>query len=233
MAKAEREEAVKGEDGMRETELKYAIRDRGDFLDLRDAAPWGEREEPESQINDYFDTVALALASRRILLRIRSRGRGKADEPAVLTLKYGREVAEGLFDSMEVECTIDGLTREAARSAPESLLALDVPPIIELRSLVGKPRLALAGSLSTERTRRRIQGLVLEVDRLQFPDGSEAYELEVETCEPEAARRKVEALAVARGIRLDPLRVTKFERLLAHSGKFLEEAPPAAERRDA
>ena len=192
----------------RECELKFHIEERPDFLDLRDSERWGTRSVPERQVNHYFDTEDLLLAKQRILLRIREA------EGCVLTLKCGREVSPGNFDSLEIESEVSPGLLAAAREHPPMLLDLDLPGIDELKRRVGHVALRTAGTLENERVRREIGGWTLEVDRLSFPDGTETYELEIETVDVDGARAWIDRELRSRGMRLEPQRRTKFERLL-------------------
>jgi len=62
--------------------------------------------------------------------------------------------------------------------------------------------------------RRELQGWILEVDCLTLPDGSQIYEIEIETEAVDRAWDWVERNLRARGLRLVPQRRTKFEELI-------------------
>lgn len=188
----------------REVELKFKIASRGDFLDLRDSPQWGKRGTEKGQVNHYFDTVDLRLVKAGALLRIREEG------DCTLTLKCGREVSPGLFDSREIDSPIGWRILKAAMEEPRSLLDLPLDPIHELKERFGLPPLIFVGTLTNERVRRDHGGFRLEVDRLIFPDRSEEYELEIETHDTGGAMELVSRL----GLRLEPQRLTKLERLL-------------------
>lgn len=192
----------------RECELKFRILSVADFLELRDGPRWGARRSPQEQVNHYLDTRDLLLARRRILLRIREEGSWR------LTLKVGREVSPGNFDSLEIEHELSERDASRCLERPESLLDLELQAIRELRGRVGCPPLVRIGTLRNERVRRDVDGWVLEVDRMRLPDSSELHELEMETEAVEAARAWVRREIEGRGIRLEPLRKTKLERLL-------------------
>jgi uncharacterized protein YjbK len=192
----------------RERELKFHIGSLDDFLALRDAADLGTRGQPIRQVNRYFDTSDLLLAGQGIMLRAREA------EQCYLTLKCGREVSAGTFDSQEFESVISRSCLLAALESPVSLLDLNVPAIGELTRRVGRPPLEVAGTLVNERLRREFQGRVLELDRMTFPDESENYELEMETDDLASARLWLEELLRARGVRFEPQTLTKFEQLL-------------------
>jgi hypothetical protein len=65
------------------------------------------------------------------------------------------------------------------------------------------------------RRRRRLGDYLLELDELTFPDGAKAYEVEVETGDPELARALLERELALRGVRARAQRFTKLEELLA------------------
>ena len=204
------------EDG-RERELKYSIPRVEDWRAIRDAPDWGERGSTEVQENFYFDTAARDLVRKGSLLRIRRSGGA-----CVLTLKHGRETSPGYFDSAEIEAPVAPEVLERAIGDPASLLELGLEPVRELIRLHGKPALVHLGTLENERVRRRVEAggageLVLEVDRMRFPDGSEAHELEIEvgSGQADAAAEWILDRARRRGLRLEPERATKLERFLA------------------
>jgi uncharacterized protein YjbK len=205
----------------RECELKFQIPSAADFVELRDGSRWGTPGTPKQQVNHYFDTRELLLAKQRILLRIREEGAWW------LTLKVGKEVSPGNFDSLEVEHELPETDAARAFARPETLLDMELEAITELRKRVGRPPLVEIGALRNERVRREVDGWVLEIDRMCFPDSSELYELEMETEAVEAARAWVRREIEARGIRLEPLRQTKLERLLDwHSSHGRKEKQP-------
>jgi uncharacterized protein YjbK len=195
----------------RECELKYRIVRREDFLDLRDGARWGARRAPESQINHYFDTPDKLLPKSGILLRIReTRGR------FLLTLKCATEVRPGYFDSLELEAELDPVVARAALLEPNTLWEMPLTPLDELRRRCGQMALVAIGQLANERVRREVEGHGLEIDRLQFPDGSETHELEIEIASDEvaAAQAWVQHRVVGGGILLEPETKSKLERFL-------------------
>ena len=123
-------------------------------------------------------------------------------------------MAPGFYDSLELEEALEDETFRAISSDPGSLLDLPVKAMEELRLRFGRPPLERIGLLANERVRREVDGWTLDVDRILFPDGSESYELEIETDRAELARRWVDAEIRGRGLRLEPQRLTKLEQLL-------------------
>ncbi len=197
----------------REKELKFRIASPEDFRRLRDDPAWGTRSEPERQVNHYFDSSDRRLVRSRILLRLREEG-----NRVLLTLKCGTEVRPGFFDSLEIEEEVAPGVLSRALETPGSLTDLPFAAIAELERRAGRLSLVVAGTLVNERVRRETgvgpSRLVLEVDRLLFPDGSEAHELEIETGDPPRAEAWVRDTIIAAGVRLEPQRMTKMERFL-------------------
>ena len=64
-----------------------------------------------------------------------------------------------------------------------------------------------------------LDGYVLEVDRSAFPDGSCDVEIEIETEDPEGARRAVSALAQRAAIELVEQSLGKYTRYLRRGGQ--------------
>jgi uncharacterized protein YjbK len=172
-----------------------------------------------TQTNHYFDTPDRRFLAARVMLRIRE------STTALLTLKCGREVRPGLFDSLELESVLEPGELEAILAAPGRIQGLRVPAIDELKRRFGALDIVRVGVLRNVRTRLQgPRGLVFELDRLAFPDESEGYELEVEIAAPapgdetepgreveEIVRRELALL----GVQAAPERKTKLERLVA------------------
>jgi CYTH domain-containing protein len=205
----------------RERELKLRLPSREAFVRLRDGPGWGTPSAPERQVSHYFDTVGHALALSRALVRIRE------GASRVLTFKHGEEQLPGFFDSVEIEAEVGEDVLAAALRDPESLLDVPTAPVAELRKRFGRPPLGWTGRLENERVRRSIEPgratpagtrpLILEIDRVVFPDGLEEHELEVELGEgddPGAVQAWVLESLRAQGIAAEPERLTKLERLL-------------------
>ncbi|HVR74116.1 MAG TPA: CYTH domain-containing protein [Planctomycetota bacterium] len=203
----------------RERELKFRIPGREDWLSLREDPGRGEKGTVRRQVNHYFDAPDGRLIRARAMLRLRRETDTDAatERPrAILTFKQGAEERPGLFDSREVEEEIGDAAAADLLERPESMLGLETRPVAELVRRFGRLPLVLLGSLENERVERRSGAFVLEVDRLVFPDGTEAYELEIEVESIEAERLAHAAVARLReeGLVLEPERLTKLERLL-------------------
>ena len=205
----------------RERELKLRLPSLEAFVCLRDDPAWGSRASTERQVSHYFDTSEHLLALSRALIRIRE------GATRVLAFKHGEERRPGFFDSVEIEAEVGEEVLAAALAEPRSLLEVGAAPVTELKKRFGVLPLAWTGSLENERARRTIEPgrairgstrpLVLEIDRVVFPDGFEEHELEIELDEGDDAGAIqawiLEALR-ARGMAAEPERLTKLERLL-------------------
>jgi len=72
----------------------------------------------------------------------------------------------------------------------DSQLADDTSPAGEARSReFGRPGLVQVAELRTRRRPRRLHGLLVEPDRVSYPDGERTFEIDVETDDPERAGR--------------------------------------------
>ena len=61
-------------------------------------------------------------------------------------------------------------------------------------------------------------GLCLEADASRYSDGTEDFEVEVETGEPDRDRVRLKALLDRLGVRYAPQTLTKYQRFLRHLG---------------
>ena len=194
-----------------EEELKYSLAGAEDHQKLVGPGGLAGPATRHSQVNLHLDAPDHRLARAMTMLRIRSvAGRGP-----LVTLKSGTEVEAGYFRSQEIEEEIPADLLPEIRRRPGRILGLDLAPVRELRERFGEPPLAVIGVLINERSTFRAGGFVLEVDRMTFPDGSEEFEVEVETVNPGQARSWVEGEFRRLGVNAAPSRRTKFERLLA------------------
>lgn len=200
-----------------EKEIKLELANREDFD--RALSYFTERADKTSRdtlLNHYLDTEDLRLAHKLIMIRVR------AAQKNILTYKNGTQVEAGYFRSTEIETELDGHQLEQALARPATLFDQDLAPMQELTREFGELDLRLIGTLENERSKLDVEGHRVELDRMRFPDGSEAYEIELESEEPEKARAWcLEKLAEA-GIKTSPSTRTKFHRLLIKMGKAPE-----------
>ncbi|MEM7233376.1 MAG: CYTH domain-containing protein [Planctomycetota bacterium] len=203
-------------DSDRERELKYALESYEDYRKLTEAmAP----ETGRIQHNHYFDTKELTLAKARAILRLRvDSGR------VILTLKVGQESqeVEGYFDSLELEEEVTVEALDLARDDGATLLALDAEPIRELTKRFGAS-LSLIPIAEMRNERRVVQDeYQLEIDRVNYSDGGESYEVEIETPDAMGAKDFIETKFQELSISAKPESKTKLERLLERWGKTPE-----------
>jgi uncharacterized protein YjbK len=198
----------------RERELKLRLLEQEGYASLIRAGGPGVGGRPERQSNHYFDTGDLFLVQHGAMLRLR-RARG-----LVLTFKLGGETADarGYFDALEVNADLPPEVLEAALKRPALVAEHPSPPAVELRQRFGRLDLVYHGCLENERVKLHHLPYPVEVDRLTFPDGSESHELEIETGDPEGARRWIEGELRARHIAFRPQHRTKLEQFLERRG---------------
>jgi uncharacterized protein YjbK len=194
--------------GSTESEIKYLLAGPEDHRRLAGPGGLGEPRGTERQENFYLDTADSFLSGKRIMLRLRRLGTG-----ALLTWKCGSEVEAGFFRSQEIEAPLSPEEAAAVLASPATLYRLRLPPVEELRSRFGEPPLGVMGSLVNERTSFQAERFLVELDRVTFPDGSQFFEVEVETEDPAAARAWLEELFRRLGINATPSRLTKLARL--------------------
>ncbi len=195
----------------REKELKYRIPDFESYSRLIRAKDLGVVGPPFSQENHYFDSHDLRLLRARAMFRLRRTDR------LVLGFKLGGETREtaGYFDFLEVEEAVPPETLDAALASPSTLLESSYAPALAVLKRFGRVALDYLGCLLNER--RCIEGPYrLEIDRMQFSDGAESYQVEIETDDPEGASRWVDAEMRDRGIAATPHHKTKLEEFLEH-----------------
>jgi uncharacterized protein YjbK len=200
----------------RERELKLHLEGPSDYEALTDAPELAESLPTLSQENHYFDTTDSRLLRSATMLRLR-RIDGRR---VIFTFKQGREDPDrpGFFDALEIESEVAGSFLADAIETPRLVREDSSPPAARLRQEFGDIDLTYLGCLRTERRRRRLGDLVVELDELTYPDGGKAYELEVETSEPEVARSLLEAICVTHGVRATPQHRSKLEGFLHRRG---------------
>lgn len=200
----------------RERELKLHLEERGDYDALADAPELADSLPTLSQENHYFDTTDHRLVRSATMLRLR-----RIDGGAVIfTFKQGREDPDrpGFFDALEIECEVAESLLDDGIQTPRLVRDDAAPPAARLREEFGDIELTYLGCLCTERRRRRLGELVVELDEVTYPSGEKAYELEVETREPEVARSLLEEIFATHGVRATPQHRTKLEGFLRRTG---------------
>jgi len=197
-------------EGTRELELKYKLPDRDAYEKLR--AALGRPQEEFEQVNYYFQSPDGSIPGDRGVIRIRAeKGR------LIFTVKLGSMVEEGLTDAREFEEPWKG-THESLPPAPEDFWQSGYRGMRELeRSFGRRCPLEWAGSMTNFRSvYSTADGLRLEVDASRYPDGSQDFEVELETGNPGRDRIRLLTLLTQLGVSCSTQTATKYQRFLAH-----------------
>ncbi len=194
-----------------ERELKLVL-DAAGYLRLASALPGytGERR----LVNHYFDSGDRALRSRGAMLRIRETAEG-----CVAGLKQAVSVQGGAFEAAEWELPLPEWDWQRVLRAGGDLGILQHPVVRESFELARASVLPYQGSLRVLRKTYRLSAATaLELDLALFEDGSQDWELEVETERPDGLRPFLEDLLDRRGIAWREQTCTKYERFLDRKG---------------
>ena len=196
----------------RETEFKYSLT-QADHGSLQQRL--GTPHKARDFINRYY-TVEGGTDRRDWVLRLRLDAGVKE-----LTLKIGREVSPGVFDSTEYSATVSSESPQAwAQEEPIRVLRreLSVAPI-RVQGEVRNKRLVYPAPIAV--------GEFWELDETLLPGGKTVYELEVEVRDSNAdsfapMRQELEAWLAETVSRVTPSEQTKYSR-------FLEAVTPPSE----
>ena len=170
-----------------------------------------------TQTNHYFTDPFGLLARDRVMIRVResvNQG-GGPPQPVILTIKRRAEVNNGLFVAQEDEYELDPGAWQVVRDHGEDLRRVQVKPLEALCEALGVSMLFKVGAFRNTRRCIPFQGLMLEVDRTEFPGGRVDVEVEVETEEVERARRVLMTFADAHRLHLQPQTLGKYSRFVA------------------
>jgi uncharacterized protein YjbK len=188
------------------------------------------------QRNHYLDTPGGALRRRGYGLRLRTEQESHKIQRFLLTLKGPTTIRGVVTEREEQEIEVDRATAEAILAEKVELprLGLHLPGALSA-SPTPLALICLGASENERRTfrlgldsaRNSGTGLVLELDRTTFPDGSVDYEAEIEMQDlaapfPEAA---VRALLARAGVAWVLQTRSKFARFLERSGISPETLP--------
>lgn len=188
-----------------ETEIKLTLHSENIPEKLR--AITGPAVTRVEQLNRYFRSSSPG----ETMVRIREESGG-----LVLTVKGPTTTTErGVFSRTESNEAIppEWLFQLQAGEIPEGLMSLEAMAGVE------GPLLYL-GSLRNTRWLFQHQGLNLEVDRTEFPDGDRVdWEVEVETESPVEAAPILDAILTIAGIEATPSRQSKFQKFLDSVGQ--------------
>ena len=191
----------------RETEFKYVL-EPAQSERLR--AALGAPLESRRFSNRYY-TLSGERQRKDWVLRVR-----QDESRAVLTLKIGREVSPGVFDSMEYSADVSG--------GPESWEGSE--PMQVFRREISEEPVHFQGEMQNLRECFRAPvavGEVWELDSATLPDGSGFSELEIEVKaeleELPSLRVAVEQWLEEQGVTPVAGTLTKYARFLAAVGK--------------
>jgi uncharacterized protein YjbK len=190
--------------GVRETEFKYSL-EHGEYDAVR--VRLGEPQFERHFANRYFG-VEGGTERKDWVLRLRV-----AENEKELTLKIGRELSPGVFDSQEYNSSVTA-------DCPLAWEAEE--PIRVLRREISRQPLICLGESINQRSvfQAPVQvGRLWELDRTQLPGGKTVYELEVEVAMKEdrldAMRERLEGWLADAKVSIAPSSKTKYARFLA------------------
>ena len=170
-----------------------------------------------TQTNHYFADPLGLLARDRVMVRVREsvNEAGEGPQPVVLTIKKRAEVNNGLFIAQEDEYELDPGAWQVVRDQGGDLRQAEVKPLEALCESIGVSMLFKVGAFRNTRRCIPFQGLMLEVDRTEFPGGRVDVEVEVETEDVERARRVLMTFADSHHLHLQPQTLGKYSRFVA------------------
>jgi uncharacterized protein YjbK len=185
-----------------ETEFKYLLSEE-DYHKVAQALGRPERER--RFINRYF-TVVGGTERRDWVLRLRVE-----DDRRELTLKIGREIAPGVFDSVEYNQLVQ---------SEQPVDWFETEPIAVLRAEVSTAPIVEQGESHNLRRLYRPPvkvGRVWELDKCELPQGLRFCELEieVEVSDVDASAVLLSGWLDALGVVARPSEQTKYARFLA------------------
>jgi uncharacterized protein YjbK len=194
-----------------ERELKLAL-DAGEYLRLASSLAGYAGEV--ALANHYFDSGSQSLGSRGAMLRVRETADGY-----VAGLKQAVSVHGGAFEAAEWELEIPSWDWQRVLRAGGDLGILEHPVIREGFALARSAVLPYQGSLRVLRKTFRLSAATrLELDLCLFEDGSQDWEIEVETESPADLRPILKELLDRRGVVWREQTRTKYERFLDRRG---------------
>ncbi|CAK0783688.1 hypothetical protein CVIRNUC_006887 [Coccomyxa viridis] len=162
--------------------------------------------ETHQQENFFFDGVKGELSSQRVVLRCRFYNK---DKRAIVTLKGGQVITEGVGRGSEVEDDVDPMAARDFLEDPSKLLQVDLPFIKDLQKKYNVSELKSLGGFKNVRSDYDWEGFKLELDETKFDWGT-VYEIEVETPDPDQLKAKLELFLKSRDIPYKYNTTTKF-----------------------
>ncbi|KAK9908936.1 hypothetical protein WJX75_004941 [Coccomyxa subellipsoidea] len=171
--------------------------------------------ETHQQENYFFDGKNGELEKQRMVLRCRFYNH---DKRAIVTLKGGQVITDGVGRGSEVEDDVDPVAARDFLTDPTKLLSVGLPFLEDLRTKQNVSELVSLGGFKNVRSDFDFEGFKLELDETKFDWGT-VYEIEVETPEPEKLKPKLELLLKSRDIPYAYNTTTKFANFINRSLK--------------
>ena len=161
--------------------------------------------------NIYFDTPERSLEQGKRMLRLRI---VDAAEGGILCFKGPSEHCDGVFRAEELEWPLEADEAEAFLADPSTQKARLTPLFPDLALTL----LAAFGEIRVKRAVYALgSGLQLEMDHVEYSDGSEDAELEIEAPETRIgeARELLGRILHKSGVRAIAQERTKYQRFLS------------------
>ncbi len=167
------------------------------------------------QTNHYFVDPEGLLQAQRVMVRVRESRHLHPEGPTTVELTVKRRLAseDGYFVADERECALDPDLWRRVLLGERDLSAIGAAPLAPLSLSV----LIRHGTMRNVRHVIPLGPYTLEVDRTELPGGRIDAEVEVETHDPEGARRQVTILAERAGVSLVSQTLGKYARFIEAS----------------
>ncbi|KAF9125910.1 hypothetical protein BGW39_007080 [Mortierella sp. 14UC] len=170
----------------------------------------------EDQDNVFFDGVHKELIKNQLVFRIRVVEKSGKEPIAIVALKGNAVLVDGIAHVEEEEEAIDidlakriiedpRLIPEAANSHLLLKKIVDRVPCSEGYTHMGR--------FKNVRHKYKWQEYIVEIDRTSYPQGT-AYEVEIESTDPEKAKARLTALLQEHDIPFGNSQRNKFENML-------------------
>lgn len=201
--------------GNLEIEIKVQLESFTDYLKL--LGYLGPVDREEHHLNAFFDSPERKLGKAGYALRVRS-----SDQYGSVTLKSLVSQTEALAVRQEMIGDIGSAMARSIIDGHADVMSLDAEPVAFIRKQFPnlKPKLMLKFKNERHVKRYRIgdHEINLEIDRTEFCDGSNEYELEVELSDRsqfETVRNGLAHMFQSLAIPFISQTKSKFERALA------------------
>ncbi|KAF9437579.1 hypothetical protein BGZ76_000176 [Entomortierella beljakovae] len=170
----------------------------------------------EDQDNVFFEGVNKELLSNNRVFRIRVIEKSGKDPVAVVALKGNAILIDGIATVEEEEELIDIMVAKQIIDNP-NLIPEAAKSHRLLRKIVEqipcKDGYMQMGRFKNLRNKYHWNGYVVEIDRTEYLHGT-AYEIEIESTEPEKAKQQLTSLLLEHGISFGNSQKNKFENMI-------------------